>query len=202
MSPKFGYVRVSTKEQSIGLQVDALEAAGCDKIYIDEGVSGSLKHRPDFDRLLKDIPSGATLSTWKLDRIGRSLKHLIEFNDDLKARGIYFESLTENIDTSALIGELVFQILGAVGQFELGLIRERTIAGMEAAADEGKYPGRPRSLTNSQIIYALEQIEAGRSFKAVAGQLKTSTETVRRRIAEFTPCIAVKYIDLKCEVAV
>jgi len=184
MAKKFGYVRVSTKEQSIDLQVDALKEAGCDKIFVDEGVSGCLKHRPQFDELLNIIGAGDTLVTWKLDRMGRSLRHLLEVHDDLKDKQAFFKSLTESIDTSTLLGELVFQILGAFAQFERGMIRERTVAGMEVAASDGKFPGRPRKLSNSQIFYAYEQVQNGRTNKEISIELNASEETIRRRISE------------------
>ena len=185
MTKKYGYVRVSTKEQSVDLQVDALKESGCDKIFIDEGVSGCLKHRPQFDELLNIIGAGDTLVTWKLDRMGRSLRHLLEIHDCLKDKQAYFQSLTESIDTSTLLGELVFQILGAFAQFERGMIRERTVAGMEVAANDGKHPGRPRKLSNRQIIYAFKEFKNGAKYKDIALELKASPETIRRRVIEF-----------------
>ena len=184
MTKKYGYVRVSTKEQSTDLQVDALKEAGCDKIFIDEGVSGCLKYRPQFDELLNTIEAGDTLVTWKLDRMGRSLRHLLEIHDELKEKHAFFRSLTESIDTSTLLGELVFQILGAFAQFERGMIRERTVAGMKAAANDGKFPGRPRKLSYSQIVYAYNQVQKGRTINEVANELRTSVQTIRRRILE------------------
>ena len=184
MTKKYGYVRVSTKEQSTDLQVDALKEAGCDKIFIDEGVSGCLKYRPQFDELLNTIEAGDTLVTWKLDRMGRSLRHLLEIHDELKEKHAFFRSLTESIDTSTLLGELVFQILGAFAQFERGMIRERTVAGMEVAANDGKYPGRPRKLSNTQIVYARKLFKSGARYKDIAMELKTSPETIRRRVVE------------------
>jgi len=185
MAKKYGYVRVSTKEQSVDLQVDALTKAGCDKIFIDEGVSGCLKHRPQFDELLSAIGAGDTLITWKLDRMGRSLRHLLEIHDCLNEKHAYFQSLTESIDTSTLLGELVFQILGAFAQFERGMIRERTLAGMEVAASDGKHPGRPRILTKDDIVYVYTQICRGAKVQELAGELKVSAETIRRRLMEF-----------------
>lgn len=146
MSRKIGYARVSTSDQHLELQLAALEATGCDKIYQDHGVSGSLTSRPAFDSLLNDIGKGDTLVVWRLDRMGRSLKHLIEINELLTQRGAFLESLTEKIDTSTPTGEFVFHILGAVAQLERRMISERTLAGLAEAAKRGRYPGRPRKV--------------------------------------------------------
>ncbi|GFE65551.1 recombinase family protein [Litoreibacter roseus] len=141
---KIGYARVSTAEQNLALQISALEAAGCDHIYEDAGVSGALSCRPALDQALAALQSGDTLIVWRLDRLGRSLRHLIDLNADLQAKGAFFESVTEKIDTSTAMGEFVFHILGAVAQLEREIIRERTLAGMAEAAKEGRFPGRPR----------------------------------------------------------
>lgn len=144
MPKKLGYARVSTSDQHLGLQLNALLLAGCDKIYEDHGVSGNLKNRPAFDALLADIEQGDTLMIWRLDRMGRSLKHLIEINELLKERGAFLDSLTDKIDTASATGEFVFHILGAVAQLERRMISERTLAGLAEAAKRGRYPGRPR----------------------------------------------------------
>ncbi len=152
MSRKLGYARVSTADQSLGLQLSALKQAGCTKIYRDHGVSGNLKSRPAFDALLADLGKGDTLVIWRLDRMGRSLKHLIEINDLLNKRGAYLDSLNDKIDTSSPTGEFVFHILGAVAQLERRMISERTIAGLAEAAKHGRYPGRPRKPTRVSAI--------------------------------------------------
>ena len=143
---KIGYARVSTAEQNLAYQVTALKAAGCDLIFKDEGVSGALACRPALDQTLEALGDGDTLIVWRLDRLGRSLKHLITLNDDLTARGVYFESLNEKVDTSTAMGKFVFHILGAVAELERSIIRERTLAGMAEAAKHGRFPGRPRLL--------------------------------------------------------
>lgn len=143
-SRKIGYTRVSTAEQNLAYQVTALKAAGCEIIFEDEGVSGATASRPALDQALAELRDGDTLIVWRLDRLGRSLKHLIELNDSLTARGIFFESLNEKIDTSTAMGKFVFHILGAVAELEREIIRERTLAGMAEAAKRGRYPGRPR----------------------------------------------------------
>lgn len=144
MKKMIGYARVSTAEQNLALQVSALKAAGCEEILEDAGVSGANSSRPALDQALERLKEGDTLVVWRLDRLGRSLKHLIEFNEMLDAKGCFFESLTEKIDTSTAMGEFVFHILGAVAQLEREIIRERTLAGMAEAAKEGRLPGRPR----------------------------------------------------------
>lgn len=144
MSRKIGYARVSTAEQNLDLQISALKQAGCDTIYSDRGISGCQEDRPEFNKALSSIKPGDTLLIWRLDRMSRSLKHLIEINQSLAERCAFLESLTEKIDTSTPMGEFVFHILGAVAQLEREIIRERTLAGLAEAAKNGRYPGRPR----------------------------------------------------------
>jgi Enterobacteriaceae phage serine recombinase len=180
MPRKIGYARVSTAEQSLDLQIAALERADCAEIYSDKGISGCQRSRPAFDKVMEEIKAGDTLIIWRLDRMGRSLKHLMDINECLIAKGAYFESLTEKIDTSTPMGEFVFHILGAVAQLEREIIRERTLAGMAAAADHGRYPGRPRSLTIDQIIHAGRAFLDGASYQELADRHGISTETVRR----------------------
>jgi DNA invertase Pin-like site-specific DNA recombinase len=134
---KLGYARVSTDDQSLALQLDALERAGCERIYRDEGASGSQVSRPALDRLLRELKPGDTLITWKLDRLGRSLRHLIAIVTELDGRGICFNSLSEAIDTKTASGRFLFHVLGALAEFERALISERTRAGMAAAKLRG-----------------------------------------------------------------
>ena len=144
MPRKIGYARVSTADQNLDLQIAALEKAGCNRIYRDQGVSGCQENRPEFTQALNEMKCGDTLVVWRLDRMSRSLRHLIEINETLTQRRAYFESLTEKIDTSSPMGEFVFHILGAVAQLEREIIRERTLAGLAIAAQNGRFPGRPR----------------------------------------------------------
>jgi DNA invertase Pin-like site-specific DNA recombinase len=178
-----GYARVSRSEQNLDLQLDALRAAGCDRIEQDHGVSGSTTVRLGLDCALASLNRGDTLVTWRLDRLGRSLPHLIEIVAGLRERGVAFRSLTENIDTSTAAGELIFHIFGSLAQFERSLIRERTMAGLEASRLRGKAPGRPRSLSASQAEHAREQLAAGKSVREVARLLRTSHTSVRRAVA-------------------
>lgn len=181
MPRKIGYARVSTADQNLDLQLSALGAAGCFPIFKDQGVSGTHRHRPEFDKALNNTKEGDTIVIWRLDRMSRSLKHLIEINGTLNARRAYFESLTEKIDTSTAMGEFVFHILGAVAQLEREIIRERTLAGMAAAGAKGKFPGRPRKLTDDQIVWAAECLIADQSNPIdIAADLGVHVETLKR----------------------
>lgn len=138
-----GYARVATDEQSVDLQIDALERVGCEHIFRDTGFSGVLRSRPALDEALACLRPGDTLVTWRLDRLGRSLSHLISLVSDLEKQGIAFKSLCDAIDTSTATGRLQFHLMGALAEFERSLISERTKAGMAAARMRGKRIGRP-----------------------------------------------------------
>jgi DNA invertase Pin-like site-specific DNA recombinase len=141
-----GYARVSTKEQTVALQVDALKQAGCERIHA-ETVSGAATARPVLERLLQDLRSGDVLIIWKLDRLGRSLKHLIEIVNALLARGVGLKSLNDPIDTTTPQGRLVFNMFASLAEFERDVIRERTQAGLSAARARGRKGGRPKGLS-------------------------------------------------------
>src|SRR5919112_1120648 len=147
---RIGYARVSTHEQTLHLQKDALEKAGCEKIFTDQ-VSGSKAERKGLTEALSHLREGDTLVVWRLDRLGRSLRHLIDTITALDERGVGFKSLTENIDTTTSGGKLVFHIFGALAEFEREIIRERTQAGLSAARSRGKSGGRPKALTEKQV---------------------------------------------------
>ncbi len=148
---KIGYARVSTLEQNPELQIDALEQAGCERIFQDQG-SGAKADRPGLTDALNYLREGDCLVVWRLDRLGRSLKHLIEVVEDLEERGTGFISLQEGFDTTTTSGgRLVFQIFGALAEFERNLIRERTKAGLEAARARGRKGGRKLKLKPQQI---------------------------------------------------
>ena len=153
-----GYARVSTDSQTTALQIDALKAAGCEKIFQDE-MSGAKTSRPGLDQALEYLREGDTLVCWRLDRIGRSLQHLIEISQTLEKRGIGLKSLSESIDTSSPGGRLVFHIFGSLAEFERSLIRERVSAGLIAARKRGRVGGRPTVVTGSKkrSIEALEK---------------------------------------------
>jgi DNA invertase Pin-like site-specific DNA recombinase len=146
-----GYARVSTLDQTLALQQDALTAAGCEQLYTDT-VSGSVTERPGLTQALTHLRSGDTLVVWRLDRLGRSLPHLIETVRGIQKRGISFRSLQEQIDTTTSGGKLVFHVFGALAEFERDLIRERTHAGLAAARKRGRLFGRPKSLSPKKIV--------------------------------------------------
>src|SRR6184192_4590780 len=148
-----GYARVSTQDQTLNLQKDALEKLGCNKIFTDTS-SGTKAERNGLEEALEYVREGDTLVVWRLDRLGRSLKHLIETVATLDNRKIGFKSLTENIDTTTSGGKLIFHIFGALAEFERDLIRERTQAGLMAARARGRKGGQPKALTPKQAAIA------------------------------------------------
>lgn len=154
-------MRVSTHDQNVNLQKDALVKAGCDLFFEDAGVAGSVKKREGLDAALSELKAGDAFVVWRLDRLGRSLQHLIEMVGDIDRRGAQFISLTENINTQSAGGRLIFHVLGALAEFERCLIRERTIAGQQAAKKRGQHIGRRRKLTVEQVRHAKAQIALG-----------------------------------------
>ncbi len=168
---KIGYARISTDEQSLTLQRDALTAAGCAEAFEDRGVSGVATNRPGLDAALARIGTGDVLVVWKLDRLGRSLPHLIETVRQLGVRGAGFASLSESIDTTTAGGTLVFQMMGALADFERALIVERVNAGIASAKKRGKHVGRPPKLTPEQIAHAREAIDGGLQTPAGMAEL-------------------------------
>ena len=148
-----GYARVSTQDQKSHLQTDALEAARCENIFTEKA-SGAQRDRPELKAALEYIRAGDTLVVWKLDRLARSIKQLIETVEDLKKKGIGFKSLTKNIDTTISGGKLIFHIFASLAEFKRSIIRERTKAGLNAARARGKRGGRPPSLTDKDITAA------------------------------------------------
>ncbi len=154
-----GYARVSTGEQTLDLQLDALKTAGCGKVYT-ETASGAKAERPVLDEVLSYLRKGDTLVVWRLDRLGRSLQHLIETVAALAERGIGFKSLTEQIDTTTPGGKLIFHVFGALAEFERDLIRERTQAGLRAARARGRTGGRPKALADPKKLAMAKQLYA------------------------------------------
>src|SRR5438128_12564012 len=148
-----GYARVSTTDQTLDLQKDALEKLGCNKIFTDT-ISGAATERKGLDAALAYVREGDSLVVWRLDRLGRSLKHLIETITNLNNKKIGFQSITENIDTTTSGGKLIFHIFGALAEFERDIIRERTKAGLQAARARGRKGGQPKALTPKQARIA------------------------------------------------
>ena len=179
-----GYARVSTQDQTLDLQSDALTAAGCEKIFTDEGVSGSKTDRPGLNEALEYVRKGDVLVVWRLDRLGRSLPHLIQIVTDLGDRGVDFKSLKETIDTSSPAGKLVFHMMGAMAEFERDLIRERTNAGLAAARARGRNGGRPSVLTPEQVKMARALYgEKSLTVVQICKQLGCSRATFYRQVA-------------------
>jgi DNA invertase Pin-like site-specific DNA recombinase len=176
-----GYARVSTHDQTLNLQRDALQQAGCDKIFSDTA-SGAKTERKGLDAALTYVRKGDTLVAWRLDRLGRSLPHLITTMTSLEERGIGFKSLTENIDTTTSGGKLIFHIFGALAEFERNLIRERTTAGLTAARARGKRGGRPQALTVRQLGIARELYKKRYPIAEICRTLKISRATLYRYI--------------------
>ena len=164
-----GYARVSTTDQTLALQQDALRAAGCEQLYTDTA-SGSLTDRPGLAEALSHLRAGDTLVVWRLDRLGRSLAHLIDTIKVLQGRGIHFKSLQEQLDTGTSGGKLVFHVFGALAEFERDLIRERTKAGLAAARARGTVGGRPRSLSSRKIAQLRTLAADKRNSVAEIGQ--------------------------------
>jgi DNA invertase Pin-like site-specific DNA recombinase len=154
----FGYARVSTQDQNLDLQKDALTKAGCETIY-EERASGSKAERPELQEMLKRLQRGNTLVIWKLDRLGRNLKHLIELVEQLEQMGVGLISLQENIDTTTANGKLIFHIFCSLAEFEREMIRERTNAGLAAARARGRVGGRKKALKEEDVkaLRALSQ---------------------------------------------
>ena len=166
-----GYARVSTLDQYPALQLDALTAAGCGKVFEDRA-SGARTDRPGLQKALDYAREGDVLIVWKLDRLGRSLPHLIETVSALEKRAVGFRSLTEAIDTTTPGGRLVFHLFGALGQFERDLIRERTRAGLTAAEARGRKGGRKPVITAEKLKRAREIIDKGLTVREAAVRLK------------------------------
>ncbi|SOD72903.1 DNA invertase Pin-like site-specific DNA recombinase [Jatrophihabitans sp. GAS493] len=182
MGHVYGYGRVSTLDQSPDLQLDALRAAGSERDFIDKA-SGKVARRPELDRLLEALLPGDTVVVWKLDRLGRSIKDLIEVVTGLGERGVGFRSLTEAIDTTTAGGRLVFHIFAALAEFEHALIVERTHAGLAAARARGRKGGRPPKMTPERIQLARQMYESEQyDVSAIAKNLGVSRPTIYKHL--------------------
>ena len=181
MSELLGYARVSTADQTLDLQSDALSAAGCSRIWT-ETASGATTARPELDDLLSHLRDGDTLVVWRLDRLGRSLPHLLQTVEDLEARGVGFRSVTEAIDTTTAGGKLIFSIFGALAAFERDLIKERTSAGLAAARARGRVGGRPAKMTPKKIKQAKVMRDNGMTQTEIAEILDVGRTTLYRHL--------------------
>jgi DNA invertase Pin-like site-specific DNA recombinase len=185
---KIGYIRVSKHEQNEALQRDALREAGCEK-YFSDVMTGSKFERKGLEQLLAFARSGDTVIVWKLDRLGRSLKDLIETLNLLKDRGVDFISLTEHIDTTTPGGKLIFHLMGALAEFERDLIRERTNAGLAAARARGRVGGRPRKLATNGKVALAQRLFADKkhAIDDICSTLGISRSTFYRYVREAAP---------------
>jgi DNA invertase Pin-like site-specific DNA recombinase len=185
---KFGYIRVSKHEQNEALQRDALKEAGCEK-YFNDVMIGSNFERKGLEHLLAFARSGDTVIVWKLDRLGRSLKDLIETLNLLKDQGVDFISLTEHIDTTTPGGKLIFHLMGALAEFERDLIRERTNAGLAAARVRGRIGGRPRKLATNGKVALAQRLFADKkhAIDDICSTLGISRSTFYRYVREAAP---------------
>lgn len=172
MNQRIGYARVSTDDQHLDLQRDALQQAGCSVIY-EEAASGKSAARPELEQCRKALRAGDTLVVWRLDRLGRSLHDLVQIVAELEQRGVHFESLTEKIETGSASGKLQFHVFAALAEFERGLIRERTQAGLAAARARGRAGGRKPKLDDQQV----------REIKALLRALLQRLAAVRGRLS-------------------
>lgn len=179
-----GYARVSTNDQNLHLQKDALEKSGCEKVFVDE-VSGTLAARPGLEKMHDILRKGDTLVVWRLDRLGRSLKDLIGWIHDLEEQGIEFKSLQESIDTASPSGKLTFHLFAALAEFERELIRERTQAGLQAARARGMSGGRPKTLDKDKRALAVELYNGKqKSLKKICDMMGISKPTLYAYVRE------------------
>lgn len=178
-----GYARVSTLDQSTDMQIEALKAAGCSKLFT-ETASGAQTDRPELKKALEYLREGEdTLVVWKLDRLARSVAQLVATVNDLHSRKIGFLSLTEKIDTSSPGGRLIFHVFSSIAEFERDLIRERTLAGLESARNQGRRGGRPKAMDRASIVQAEALFKQGElSSKAIADRMGVSVATLYRYV--------------------
>lgn len=188
MANVIGYARVSTADQNPELQIDALNKAGVSRIFTDHGVSGAKTDRPELDKMLDYLREGDTLLVWRLDRLGRSMQHLVSLVAELKDRGITFRSISEGIDTSTINGELVFNIFASLASFERELIRERTSAGLASARARGRLGGRPKKYDAKKVALIKRLHAAGdMSPQEIADAAKVSVSSMYRLLKMETP---------------
>ncbi|WP_394550298.1 recombinase family protein [Pantoea sp. SGAir0183] len=185
-----GYVRVSTNDQNTDLQRNALQSANCEQIFEDK-ISGKTSERPGLKRALRTLKEGDTLVVWKLDRLGRSMRHLVMLTEELRERGVNFRSLTDSIDTSTPMGRFFFHVMGALAEMERELIVERTRAGLTAAREKGRIGGRRRIMTPDVVERAKRMLTNGATRYQVALVLDISVKTLYR----YLPVNAAKPTD-------
>lgn len=187
MGKKIGYARVSTDEQELNLQIDSLKKAGCtDEFIYTDKISGAKSSRPGLDKCLKELKSGDTLIVWRLDRLGRSMSHLVNLIESLLENNIGFKSIQDGaIDTTTASGELMFNIFSALAQFERRLIQERTKAGLDAARARGKLGGRPKKSASDPKVRMAQEMNKNKSLsiKEICDSLEISRATFYRYLS-------------------
>lgn len=181
---KYGYARVSTDDQNTDLQLAALKQAGCDKKFVDEGRSGATLNRPALKRCLKQLEHGDTLIVWKLDRLGRIVRDVVNTLHDLSSRGVQFQSLTEQIDTTHPLGKAMLHMVALLAELERGLIVERTKAGQQAAKRRGVKFGAKPKLSAAQITHARQLLNHGKASGEVAALLNVNRSTLWRALQD------------------
>jgi DNA invertase Pin-like site-specific DNA recombinase len=179
---RIGYARVSTEDQSLNLQLDALRAAGCTRIYRDR-ISGKSRKRPGLTRALAAIGKTDSIVVWRLDRLGRNFRDLVDIAEELRERGSYLVSLSEGIDTSSHIGEVVYRVMCVFADFERRVIVERTVAGLAAAKQRGVKLGRSRKLSAAQIAEARQLLKTAKA-DAIAARLGVGRSTLFRSLRQ------------------
>lgn len=178
---RIGYARVSTEDQKLDMQMDALSRAGCDQIFHDHGVSGAKAERPGLDAALSRLAEGDVLIVYKLDRLGRSVLHLADLLTRMDNDGVHFCSLTEGINTTTPGGRLVFHVFAAVAEFSRDLIRENTLHGINAARMRGVHVGRPFLMDDDMVVEAHRYMcQEGRTLEQTARRFKVSKSTLLR----------------------
>jgi len=180
-----GYARVSTQDQNLGLQIHALKKANCDQIFEDQGVTAVAEKRPGFEKALAALKPKDVFVIWKMDRAFRSLKNALDTLEELEQRGVEFRSITEEIETTAPMGRCMYQIRNVFAELERSIIRERTVAGMDAARRRGAKIGRPRKLSSEQIssIQKLRIQEPTVNLVVIAMNFGVSPRTITRALA-------------------
>jgi DNA invertase Pin-like site-specific DNA recombinase len=187
---RIGYGRVSTLDQHASIQRDLLEAAGCERVFLDEGISGARATRPELDKCLDYLRPGDVLVVTKLDRLGRSVKNLIELAENLRERGIGLVATQQQIDTTTSTGKLLFTMLAAIAEFERDLITERTRDGLAAARAQGKVGGRPAVVDRDKLDIALARKARGESPAKIAKELGVGRSTLYRALSEVQDRVA------------
>lgn len=180
----YGYARVSTSDQNISMQREALSGAGAIEIFEDEGVSGTVANRPGLDALLSSVTAGDVVLVWKLDRLGRSARNLLELAELLKSKGVSIRSLQDGIDTSGPLGGFLLAILGAVGELERETIRERVKAGMQAGRRRGEHQGRKPKLSRLARQDVVDAVAHGVQVKDLARRYNVNPATIYRVLSD------------------